>query len=55
MLPAESLLPSPKEMVLRDNVFTGQDLDDASSASFRGDFLIDLDAKLKLKILWTVF
>jgi iron complex outermembrane receptor protein len=26
-----------------DNVFTGQDLDDASSVSLRGDFLIDLD------------
>ena len=26
-----------------DNIFTGQDLDDASSVSLRGDFLIDLD------------
>ena len=32
-----------------DNIFTGQDLDDASSTSFRGDLLIDLNENSSLR------
>ena len=38
-----------------DNVFTGQDLDDASSTSLRGDFLIDLDENSSLRFFGQFF
>ena len=38
-----------------DNIFTGQDLDDASSISFRGDLLIDLDENSSLRFFGQFF
>ena len=38
-----------------DNIFTGQDLDDASSISFRGDLLIDLDDSSSLRFFGQFF
>jgi iron complex outermembrane receptor protein len=38
-----------------DNIFTGQDLDDASSLSLRGDFLIDLDENSSLRFFGQFF
>ena len=37
------------------NVITGQDLDDASNFSFRGDLLIDLDASSSLRFFAQIF
>jgi iron complex outermembrane receptor protein len=38
-----------------DNIFTGQDLDDASSTSFRGDLLMDLDESSSLRLFGQFF
>jgi iron complex outermembrane receptor protein len=38
-----------------DNIFTGQDLDDASSISLRGDLLIDLDENASLRFFGQFF